>query len=262
MKGIVLAGGMGSRLRPLTTVVNKHLLPVYDKPMIHYPIATMMLAGVQEILLVTSPEHKPSFLSLLGDGSTWGIDINFVEQEVPRGIAEAIVLGRSFIGSDPFALILGDNLLHGAHLGESLRNRFSNSVATIFSYEVADPSEYACVTVDEAGFPTSIVEKPQAPESRLAVPGLYFYPNDAVSIAAELKPSPRGELEITDVNNYFLEQRRLQVVPLPRGTAWMDTGSPDSLLEAGNYVRILQERQGLPIGSLDEIALRERSNSG
>jgi len=240
----------------LTEVVNKHLLPVYDKPMIFYPLATLMLAGVREVLVVTKAQDIDSFQGLLHDGSRWGIQITYAIQEQPRGIADAIRLGESFIGGDPFALILGDNLLHGAHLGESLRDRFSRDVATIFCYEVADPSEYACVSLSSSGAPVTLVEKPSRPASNLAVPGLYFLPPDAVQIAQGLIPSARGEFEITDVNRVYLAANRLNVVPLPRGTSWMDTGNPDSLLDAGNYVRILQERQGLPIASLEEIAAR------
>ena len=256
MRGIVLAGGTGSRLAPLTTVVNKHLLPVYDKPMIHYPIATLMLAGVRELLLVVRPRDRKQFEELVGNGSQWGIQIEFAEQENAAGIAEALIIGRKFVGAQPFALILGDNLFHGAHLGESLRDRFSNERATIFSYEVADPTAYACVSIDQRGRPESLVEKPLSPDSNLAVPGLYFFPPDAPEIASRIKPSDRGELEITDVNREFLAQGRLDVIPLPRGTSWMDTGTVDALLDAGNYVRILEQRQGLPIGAPTEIALR------
>lgn len=256
MRGILLAGGSGSRLKPLTDAVNKQLLPVFDKPMFFYPLATLMLAGVKEVLIITRPEDQGAFRALVGNGAKWGMRIGFATQSKPRGIADAIRIGGSFVADEPFALVLGDNLLHGAHLGESLRNRFSHEYATIFTYEVANPSAYACLTVDEAGRPTGLIEKPSQPQSQLAVPGLYFLPPDAVEVARTLAPSARGELEITDVNRFYLTQERLRVVPLPRGTSWMDTGTPESLLDAGVYVRILQERQGLPIASMEEIARR------
>jgi glucose-1-phosphate thymidylyltransferase len=255
MKAIVLAGGTGSRMFPLTGAVNKHLLPVYDKPLIFHPISTAMLAGARDIALVVRSEHLGAFQALLGDGAAFGICLTYVVQDEPLGIADAMLRCEEACESQETLLILGDNILHGPLLGESLRDRVSKVNATIFSYQVSDPREYACVEIDAFGQPTSLIEKPLKARSGLAVPGIYFLPPDAFQIARSLRPSSRGELEITDLNNVYLHEGRLVVVPLPRGTAWIDAGSPDALNDASNYVRLLQQRQGLPIACPEEIAL-------
>jgi glucose-1-phosphate thymidylyltransferase len=256
MKSVILAGGSGSRLFPLTRGVNKHLLPIFDKPLIFYPLATAMLAGARDVTIVVRPADLQAFQGVLGDGSTFGIEIEYVIQNEPRGIADALIRSEGRLQGQELLLILGDNIFHGPLLGESLRGRVSSTHATIFSYEVSDPKDYACIEVDTLGRPVTLVEKPETPRSNLAVPGIYFLPPDSFDIARSLKPSSRGELEITDLNNVFLAQDRLHVVPLPRGTAWMDTGTPEALNEASNYVRLLQQRQGLPIACPEEIALR------
>lgn len=256
-KGIVLAGGSGTRLHPLTLAVSKQLMPVYDKPMIYYPISTMMLAGIREILIITTPHDKALFRQLLGDGSQWGIGIDYASQDSPEGIAQSFLIGADFIGSSPVSLILGDNLFYGHGLQQGLQRAAQRQDgATIFGYYVSDPERYGIVRFDEQGKPAEILEKPSPAPSRYAVTGLYFYDNQVVDIARDLKPSDRGELEITDVNNAYLAQGKLQVELMGRGTAWLDTGTHESLLEAANYVQVIESRQGLKIAALEEVAYR------
>ncbi|MCO6502899.1 MAG: glucose-1-phosphate thymidylyltransferase RfbA [Acidimicrobiales bacterium] len=253
MKGIVLAGGAGSRLDPITRVASKQLQPVYDKPMIYYPLATLLEAGIREILLISTPVDLPRFESLLDDGSQWGVDIRYAEQEQPRGIAEALLIAEEFTSGEPVTLILGDNVFYGDFGLERLVTEFSGG-AVIFGYPVDDPARYGVVTLDDAGNPLSIEEKPANPASRLAVPGLYVYDGKAAEIARGLRPSARGELEITEVNLEYLRRGELQVVPLGRGIAWLDSGTHDSLLEAANFIATVERRQGLKIACLEEIA--------
>jgi glucose-1-phosphate thymidylyltransferase len=257
MRGIILAGGTGSRLHPITVGTSKQLLPVYDKPMIYYPLSTLILAGIRDVLVITTPPDAMAFGRLLADGSQFGISVTYAVQQVPNGLAQAFVLGREHIGTESVALVLGDNLFHGPMLGSQL-GRFSQiEGGTIFAYRVADPTAYGVVEFDGHGRALSLEEKPKAPRSEYAVPGLYFYDNEVLEIADSLAPSDRGEYEITDVNRAYLEMGRLSVEVLPRGTAWLDTGTFDSLLDAGNYVRTIEQRQGLKIGVPEEAAWRQ-----
>jgi glucose-1-phosphate thymidylyltransferase len=257
LKGIVLAGGSGSRLHPLTLAISKQLMPIYNKPMVYYPISTLMLAGIKEILMITTPHDQEGFRRLLGDGTDLGLRIEYAAQPRPDGLAQAFVIGRSFIGSDRVALALGDNIFYGAHFSDSLRNAAARRTgATVFGYQVRDPERYGVVELDAAGRPVSIEEKPRVPKSSFAVTGLYFYDNDVVDIAARLAPSARGEYEITDVNRDYLRRGQLHVEQLARGIAWLDTGTHESLMQAANYVQAIEERQGLMVACLEEIAYR------
>lgn len=256
MKGILLAGGTGSRLHPITLGISKQLTPVYDKPMVYYPISTLMLAGIQDILIITTPQDQDQFQRLLGDGSQFGVNFTYKVQPSPDGLAQAFILGEEHVGDDSAALVLGDNIFYGPGLGNQLRKYNDVDGAAVFGYRVADPTAYGVVEFDDDFRAVSIEEKPVNPKSDYAIPGLYFYDNNVVEYAKAIKPSPRGELEITDLNRVYLEQGKLQVEVLPRGTAWLDTGTFDSLADATNFIRTVQARQGLSIGSPEEIGWR------
>ena len=256
MKGIILAGGSGTRLHPITLSVSKQLMPVYDKPMIYYPLSTLMSAGVREVLIISTPQDLPLFERLLGDGSQLGCSFSYAVQQEPKGLAEAFLIGESFIGNDSVTLILGDNIFYGSGFEKKLQESINPNGGTIFAYSVQDPERYGVVTFDSEGKAISLEEKPKQPKSNFAIPGIYFYDNEVVSIAKSISPSKRGELEITDINKAYLQRKKLQVKVLDRGTAWLDTGTFSSLMQAAQYVQVMQERQGLRIGAIEEVALQ------